>query len=773
MLTRLGEEAGVPAPASPWSSILTDASGSVWIRSEQRLLELKRGAARFEERDVGLPPADRDYFLSLDTSGNVLVPSPQGLGHWDGAHWRFVGYKSGLPGETVRSALADREGSLWIGLMGTGLARWRGPGRWESYGRLEGFRSEEVWAIQRDRLGQVWVGTTAGLEKLFPAHQRGTPDSAKSVHVGAGYISSLTQDSDGKLWAGVYPGGVLRIEPGSGGIEKFGRASGLATRGVLSVLADRSGTVWAGTVEGLFRADHLKRSIRFRRIAVPGGTDQEWFRGLCQDAQGRIWAAGGNGLARFENGQWTRFTTKEGLLGNWVEGVAASASGDIWVYYNLGLGVSRLRFGANDALQVIHFDRSNGLRSEGVYLVGIDREDRVWVGGDQGLDRFDGQRWAHLNRTQGLVWDDCDQNAFFADSDGGVWIGTSKGVAHYKAPKALPNPPPPKVVITAAHWGHHSLPDFTSNSFAYESDALTISFAALTFTNSAAVRFRYRLEGLETDWVETAQREVRFAVLPPGSYRFAVIARSAEGVWSDTPASFSLRIQPPFWMTWWFSLLCACACALCGWRIWRWRLRVLMLRQTELERIVEERTKELQELASKDALTKLWNRRMIFEILSNELRSLNAKVGFVSVVMVDLDGFKKINDRHGHHAGDLVLLHAASLLKACLRHTDEIGRYGGEEFLVVLRDCSGQAAIVRAEQLRNSLESAPLALSNGALRVTASFGVNWSSEPLTDLQELISGADQALYRAKKAGRNRVETFCPEPSVSQELTSILN
>ena len=164
----------------------------------------------------------------------------------------------------------------------------------------------------------------------------------------------------------------------------------------------------------------------------------------------------------------------------------------------------------------------------------------------------------------------------------------------------------------------------------------------------------------------------------------------------------------------------------------------------------------LREQATRDSLTHLWNRNSILEILDRELARSLRESGPIGVVIVDLDHFKNVNDQHGHLAGDAVLREAARRMKGAIREYDSIGRYGGEEFLILLPGCDEQASFKQAERLRRHVSQIDLTFNETALKVTASFGVttalptqSWSPE------SLIRRADQALYLAKDRGRNCV------------------
>jgi diguanylate cyclase (GGDEF)-like protein len=178
----------------------------------------------------------------------------------------------------------------------------------------------------------------------------------------------------------------------------------------------------------------------------------------------------------------------------------------------------------------------------------------------------------------------------------------------------------------------------------------------------------------------------------------------------------------------------------------------------------------LREQATKDSLTHLWNRSSIFDLLCRELSRAERECKPVGVVMVDLDHFKSVNDNHGHFARDAVLCESARRMRSTIRQYDAIGRYGGEEFLVVLPGCDEQSSFNLAERMRKQLSQSQMSLMELATNVTASFGATvavpgqvWTAE------SLIRKADEALYLAKRLGRNRVEVL---PIESPPATAIV-
>jgi diguanylate cyclase (GGDEF)-like protein len=181
----------------------------------------------------------------------------------------------------------------------------------------------------------------------------------------------------------------------------------------------------------------------------------------------------------------------------------------------------------------------------------------------------------------------------------------------------------------------------------------------------------------------------------------------------------------------------------------------------------------LREQATRDPLTCVWNRYAIFDTLNREINRSVRENTSLSLIMADLDHFKQVNDSHGHLAGDTVLREAARRMQSCVRPYDYVGRYGGEEFLVVLPGTSSSQAFQLAERLRRALASAPFAVGNLAIPVTASFGVSGieageDAEP----EKLIRTADEALYRAKESGRNCVEGSPADKAAASDLANLM-
>jgi len=200
---------------------------------------------------------------------------------------------------------------------------------------------------------------------------------------------------------------------------------------------------------------------------------------------------------------------------------------------------------------------------------------------------------------------------------------------------------------------------------------------------------------------------------------------------------------------------------------WRWSVHLLVSQKRNLEQAVLRRTQDLERekgelmrareqmrhFAEHDDLTAVWNHRIIIERLRQEVDRSRREGTALSVILVDLDHFKNVNDTFGHPAGDLVLKEVASIFQHSVRSYDWVGRYGGEEFLLILPGSGFAGARLRAEQLRMSVHAAYIHDGERAIPITASFGVACGFP--SNYEVLIHAADTALYRAKDNGRNCV------------------
>ena len=586
-LWTLGRESQITL--DDWQAILADAGGTLWFRSASHLIALKPGEQRFSEEDHNLPAADFGA-LSLDANGQIAVPTLMGIALRVGQKWQVFGSTSGLPMSSVSSMIVDREGSPWIGSNGGGVARWVGFGAWESWTAPSWLKSDAVWAITEDQEGGIWIGTDAGVVKMpqkgaehFPLLPYFHPTvPVRSMVAGRG------QD----VWVGTGHK-LFRCDRQSAACRDYGSESGFDARDLHYLTMDTTGLLWVATSQGLYTAQTETLPIRFESVLDSGGPKKRAINKVSLGPRGQVAAAGRDGVWVRRSGAWRWFTKTAGLLDQDVRQVAVDTQGAVWIAYSKNLGLSRLRWSASDQLEITHFAQNDRIRSNFVYGMTADGHDRLWMGTDTGVEMISEGRAAHYSMPDGLVWNDFNTDAIFADSHGVMWFGTSKGLSRFDPAKQGRLDTRPIPIITNIQVLGQSRDTSGPVKIPYHGGDLSLRFANLSFVNEADTQFQYRIIGLDQEWHTTDQHELHLVNLPPGSYDFQLIAHTARGAFSAQTVHVPLLVSTPWWRTRVFFIVAVLTLLALGRTIWFWRMRSAFARNKALEAVVQERTREL------------------------------------------------------------------------------------------------------------------------------------------------------------------------------------
>jgi signal transduction histidine kinase/ligand-binding sensor domain-containing protein/ActR/RegA family two-component response regulator len=585
---KYGKSAGLPE--DDYKCLLLRTNGELWARGPRYIAMLPPGRKRFEIRNpAGQVPSDVTYLsLAEDRSGAVLASFGSDVGRYLRGQWEIVSEANGFGKGTVASIIQDHEGMVWFGLLGHGIRKWLGYGDWEDWTTQQGLHSDEIWALQQDSHGRIWAADEHGLSTLDPGSSRFRSWSQSGID-SPSRCMSLEKSKDGYVWAATYEGRLIQID------QATLHGWQLSLPHVSHVFVDSHDRVWASTDKGLFLSERRQGRAEFHPAFSPTIGNRA-IEDMVEDSKGRIWAISAEDLFRVDAPNWTRLDISAAKLGRHLADVAIDKSDGLWINGS-GIGVARfqLQNGNLAGFTIPH------LSSNEVVFLRVDHRGWVWLGEDRGVELFDGLSWRRYTAGDGLIWNDTDARGFLEDRDGSVWIGTSGGMSHFLVQLAPPLNPPPAPIFVQVGYGSRDL--LNKGELPWRHDPLTVSLASLTLRNEKALKFRYRLVGLEDEWVDTAENTVRYPELAPGRYVFQALAIDSSSGKSSSLSAFSFEIMPPWWRTKAFLLAVVLGAGLLGCLIWRWRVRFLVQRQRELERLVADRTTELdRKLAQEEHL---------------------------------------------------------------------------------------------------------------------------------------------------------------------------
>ncbi len=774
-------------------SRLSRTRSGLWLGTTSGLFRLRDGQIEPGGLDAQL---DRQTTESLfrDASDNLWIGTAATLYRLrpDGELER-IGEDDFVRDSWILGAFEDREGNLWLGSQTEGLFRlWDG---WvQRVSRRDGLADAFVWSVVKDPHGHIVLGTNSNVATWSTAGAQEKIDGSQLPNPSA---YNLFYDSSERLWVGTRAGVAILAE---GKISRPAALVGLDPYQINTVVQD-GGDFWIGTSGGLYRF----HGNRLDRVGTAPGIGSARIRSLYLKAPGELLVGTESGMRLVRGNLMTTPAWAAAFDGRMISYIAPIRDGLIGAAtLDSGLGLI-----AADRMLVLTTDQ--GLPSDNAWTFHT-IDDQFYVAGIDGVWRMpvaalpDPSAAPELAAAPQMVLSAsgrergsqrircCNGGAqarSVVDDAGGIWFTSISGALRLDARAITYAQHQPTVVIEGLRHGN-SWHAQAASALKLDSGSrdIEIDFTGLSFRDPNSLRFHYRLDGYDSEWVDAgARRNAFYTNLPPGKYRFRVEASLPNADFGADAATLAFDLAARWYeRTSVRAALAALALCLIALLV-RLRLQHYRAAREKLEDLVSERTLALsranerlrqanQVLAFEsqtDPLTGLHNRRFLLDHAAALFDPVHA--GTAALLLLDLDHFKQVNDRYGHGAGDDVLIQLARLLQHLARDGDHVLRWGGEEFLLVVKSVRAEQALEIAERLRLAIgKHAFNAGTSRSLHMTCSIGVSvhplWPAErQIADWSLTLELADAALYRVKQEGRNGSVGLVAGPTLAEiSLTS---
>ncbi len=539
--------------------LLRDHDGGLWIGTiEHGLIHVHNGRTDVFTKSDGL---SGDVILSLfeDREGDVWVATTGGLDRFRELAVATISVKQGLSSDGTSSVLATRDGSIWIGAH-EGLTRWK-DGQAKVFRKEDGLLEDQVQSLFEDDRGRLWVSAPQGLAYL---------DNGRFVHtndIPPGDVYGMSGDNAGNIWVSQHKN-LLHLQDGRL-VEKIPWSAFGHKQNASALITDREGGLWLGFWSGggvSYWKDHQVRASYTNSDGLGGDA----VGSLQLGPDGALWVATQGGVSRVKNGRIDTLTKSSGLPCDTINWTMDDDNGFFWLYTDCGL----VRIGRSEL--------------------------EAWSANPQ-------------RRVQTTVWNASDGVRLRAGAasaysppvtksiDGKLWFVTGEGIQVIDPQHLSFNriPPPVRIEQVVAdhipHWQNLAGTTAANLHLPPRTRDLTIDYTALSLVAPEKIHFKYKLEGQDTDWREVINdREVQYANLHPGRYRFRVIAANNSGVWNEQGDKLEFSVDPAYYQTVWFRVLCVLASLALLWAAYQHRVRRL---QHEFEMALDARVGERTRIA--------------------------------------------------------------------------------------------------------------------------------------------------------------------------------
>lgn len=555
-------------------SISEDRNGILWICSYDQGIVLFNPATT-EFTPAGYHQKDANKVIS-DMNGNMWIGTSSGLIFYEQSTEKYKTFRHnpsdphGISSNSIFSIHEDKNGIVWIGGNGLDFYDPR-KASFEVYqnkqGDINSLSENLVWSFCEDDEQNIWIGGEAQHVDVFDPKTKSF--SRVVIQDKKGNVLSHVYKmiyNDGIFWIASYKAGLVRYEKYSGKAQ-FYLSTHKSPLGEISltneIFMDKDKTLWIGTDEnGVLHYDpKTEKVVQYVHDRNnPKSIGSSLIKSIHGDKQGNVWITfAGAGLCMF-NKTTNSFTNyrydrknSEGLSDPLVISITQQSDSIFWLCTHGGLNRLNVRTG-----KFSHFFEKDGLSNNTIYELLEDSQGNYWISSNGGLSKFNPNTYAFKNYTteDGLQSNEFNSNAALKSSTGEFYFGGVNGFNVFQPEKIKENTSPPPLLIQGYTIFDKSYLPKKQIDLKYFQNYITFSFAALEFSSPEKVKYSYKLEGFDDDWVSAGnRREAHYTNLDPGRYTFTVKASNPDGYWTEPGTSMKVIIRPPFWRTWWFAAL--------------------------------------------------------------------------------------------------------------------------------------------------------------------------------------------------------------------------
>jgi ligand-binding sensor domain-containing protein/serine phosphatase RsbU (regulator of sigma subunit) len=574
-------------------TIFNDSKGDFWYGTYNgglyRLIK-KTGEMKIYDVRDGLAKNFVSY-ITEDYRGNIWV------GTWGGGVTIFVDEKlrtynkaNGLEALSVHSMAEDSEKNMIIADHYTGISIYKGD-HFTSITDPQIIQDKQVFAVEEDNQGRLWLGTNAGVSIYDPLLSAGNPIKVFNENsnnlINARFIK---MDKTGSIWIGTYQRGLFNYNLKSGKMyfDSF-LNNDLEKQAVITALeVDQNNMVWIGNYDRLVVYDQEKDEIRtYTQADGLAGTS---IKALFCDKDNNIWIGSEEkiGLTKYdsETGKFKIIRITEDLI---PQTISQTADSKIWI----GTGGGLLGI-VNDSI-VTTITEKDGLLSNNIKFLEPQGDKFLYIGTNFGLNRLnltDGSI-ATFTKRNGFTGIEASPDASITDSQGNLWFGTGNGVSRLNPSLMPPTDVRPKVHLSSLKVNYEMQEMVNNLKLNYQEKTILFDYYSVSLTEPDAVKFKVMLKGFDSDWKPATNLTQEDYSLTPGHYTFRVLASNSYGYWNEVPAEYSFIIKPPFYQTPWFIATCLILAAFGVMSYIKIREKNLIREKKILEQKVEERTAEV------------------------------------------------------------------------------------------------------------------------------------------------------------------------------------